>query len=82
LNARSMDSVERMYSNQSQEVCQGEEKAEVKEIRVLSDHIPGRTMGNGPEPAKYCRSISPSGKITSSAVCHSPNFLLRYRNVE
>jgi len=57
LNALTIEFVERMYSNQSQEVCQGEEEVEIKEIRMLSDHFPGRTEGNGSETVKYCRYI-------------------------
>ena len=57
MNALTIEFVERMYSNQSQEVCQGEEEVEIKEIRMLSDHFPGRTEGNGSETVKYCRYI-------------------------
>jgi hypothetical protein len=39
LYARSIESGERIQSHKTQEVCQGEEEAEDKEIRNLAEHI-------------------------------------------
>lgn len=42
MNARSIESAERICSHQPQKVCQEEEETVVKEIRILSDQLPVR----------------------------------------